>query len=175
LLDHGADFAAFIAAFEPAAGVPYLPDMARLERARLEAFHAADADALSPRDFEPWLAAPEALMRQRVALHPSLRLLPASRCVLDLWRAHVAADPDAIAAARDVAEQARLEDLLVVRPAESVEAFVLPAGAVAALGALARGSTLAQALDVAAADARFELPEVLGVIVRARVASRLLS
>ena len=38
----------FIADFEPARSVPYLADLARLEFARIQAYHAADAEALSP-------------------------------------------------------------------------------------------------------------------------------
>ncbi|OSQ31201.1 DNA-binding domain-containing protein [Thalassospira sp. MCCC 1A03138] len=39
---YGAGFADFIDGFDAAASVPYLSDIARLERARLEALHAAD-------------------------------------------------------------------------------------------------------------------------------------
>src|SRR5262249_3240444 len=41
MLDYGAGFAEFIARFEPAATLPYLPDVARIERAWIEAYHAA--------------------------------------------------------------------------------------------------------------------------------------
>lgn len=41
--DYGKDFAEFIDSFEPAASVPYLADVARLERLRVQAYHAADA------------------------------------------------------------------------------------------------------------------------------------
>ena len=173
LAEHGAGFAAFVEAFEPAAGVPYLADMARLERARLEAFHSADAEALSPRDFEPWLAAPDGLMRQRLAQHPSLRLLPASRCVLALWQAHDANDPDALATTRERAENQVREDLLVVRPEAQVQATVLPAGASLALSRLADGSIIAQALEAAADAPGFSLQAVLAVLVHARVATRI--
>ena len=47
LLDYGAGFPNFIAAFEPATSLPYLPDVARLERAWLEAYHAREAVALT--------------------------------------------------------------------------------------------------------------------------------
>ncbi len=42
LQDYGEPFAAFLAGFEPAQSLPYLPDMARLEWAWHRAFHAAD-------------------------------------------------------------------------------------------------------------------------------------
>ena len=40
---YGDEFAAFIAAFEPAGELAYLADVARLEAARTRAYHAADA------------------------------------------------------------------------------------------------------------------------------------
>lgn len=175
LVEHGAGFAGFVESFEPAAAVPYLADMARLERARLEAFHSADAAALAPGDFEPWLSVPDELMRQRLELHPSLRLLPASRCVLALWRAHGAADAVDLAAARERAEGPDREDLLVLRPVAEVEALVLPAGAALALASLANGSTIAEALDTAADAPGFSLSAVLAVLVHARVATRILA
>ena len=40
LIHYGADFADFIAGFEPAKSVPYLSDVARLDSAHWEAYHA---------------------------------------------------------------------------------------------------------------------------------------
>lgn len=47
---YGAEFPAFIAGFAPAAGLAYLPDVARLERALLNAEQASDDDALQPEE-----------------------------------------------------------------------------------------------------------------------------
>ena len=44
--EYGAGFAGWIVDFEPAAALPYLANMARLEHARVTAFHAADAEPL---------------------------------------------------------------------------------------------------------------------------------
>jgi len=43
LAHYGDGFADWVVQFEPAAAVPCLADMARLERARVRAYHAADA------------------------------------------------------------------------------------------------------------------------------------
>ncbi|WP_417599725.1 DNA-binding domain-containing protein [Pararhodobacter oceanensis] len=48
MIDWGAEFARFIEAFPPAAGLPYLGDVARLEWARGLAYHAADAPVADP-------------------------------------------------------------------------------------------------------------------------------
>ena len=44
--EYGSDLADFIQGFAPAASVPYLADVARLERLRVRAYHAADAQPL---------------------------------------------------------------------------------------------------------------------------------
>ena len=43
LADYGSDFAGFLAAEEATHGLPYLADVARIERAWVEAYHAPDA------------------------------------------------------------------------------------------------------------------------------------
>lgn len=80
LLRWGAGFADFLERFPPLAGYPYLGDVARIEYARGEAFHAADALPLPPATL---LAAdPEAL---RLHLHPSLRLLRLAHPAVTIW------------------------------------------------------------------------------------------
>ena len=51
LATYGDDLPAFIAAFEPARGLPYLADVARLEAARTRSYHAADATPLGAGHF----------------------------------------------------------------------------------------------------------------------------
>src|SRR4029077_20816807 len=46
LFEYGHDFPDFIARYEYAQGMPYLPDTARIERAWLDAYHAADMPPL---------------------------------------------------------------------------------------------------------------------------------
>ena len=46
-MDYGGDFADFVEGFAPAASVPYLAAVARLERARVQAYHAADSQPLT--------------------------------------------------------------------------------------------------------------------------------
>ena len=47
LMHYGDDFPDFIAGFEPAASVPYLADVARVECAWSQAYHAPEASALT--------------------------------------------------------------------------------------------------------------------------------
>src|SRR5690606_26423719 len=48
IFEYGQGFADFVAGFPPARHLRYLPDVIRLERCWLDAFHAADAEPLSP-------------------------------------------------------------------------------------------------------------------------------
>jgi len=73
LHDFGDAFAGFLACFAPAAGLIYLPDVARLEWAWHQAFHAADAPAF---DLARLGAVPaERHETLRFVLHPSACLL----------------------------------------------------------------------------------------------------
>lgn len=63
LAQYGADFPGFIGDFQPAASLPYLADVARLEYAYIQAYHAADAAALPASQFAQTLAQPEVLPR----------------------------------------------------------------------------------------------------------------
>jgi hypothetical protein len=84
----GEGFADWLSGFAPARGLPYLADMARLERARVAAWQAADAPALTADELHPRLADAAALPGARVLLHPSCRVLRSPYDVHALWAAH---------------------------------------------------------------------------------------
>ncbi len=68
MLDYGAGFAGFVDAFEPAAALRYLSDVARLERAWVEAYHAPEAEPLDPTVLAG--IAPDELPHISLLLHP---------------------------------------------------------------------------------------------------------
>lgn len=80
LAEWGAGFAAFLAGFPPLAAYPYLADVARIEFARGQAFHAADAAPVDPARLAA--AAPE---RVRLVLHPSVTLLALAHPAVSIW------------------------------------------------------------------------------------------
>jgi hypothetical protein len=84
IFEYGGSFADFLERFEPLAGYPYLPDVARLERAWLDAFHAADADPLQAGDLgaippDAWLKRPLPHTRQRGSCGAGLPLFQSFR------------------------------------------------------------------------------------------------
>jgi putative oxidoreductase len=72
---YGAGLAEFIESFAPAAVLPYLADVARLEMLRVQAWHAADAAPLGLADFAALLENAPALAATGFDLHPSLAVL----------------------------------------------------------------------------------------------------
>lgn len=120
LAHYGRDFPAFVAAFEPARGLPYLADVARLEVARVSAYHAADAEPVSDELVSLALSSGERMGELRLVLHPSVNSLASSHAVVTLWAAHQV-DGDDIAPV----EVAIPESALILRA--GLEVLVLPA------------------------------------------------
>lgn len=158
LVTYGGGFPEFIAAFAPAADLPYLPDVARLEWLQHEAYHAADAE---PLDAAILAALPaERLADVRFALHPSLRLLSSAFPVIAIWRTNT---HDAEVAAIDLA--AGGEDALILRPRLEVEISKLPQGAHDFIADL-RELALGPAADRAGSRSdRFDLQSALAGLV----------
>jgi hypothetical protein len=139
---YGADFPDFIADFAPLAGLPYLADVARIERAWLEAYHAAEADTLEPAVLAA--VAPARYADLRFIAHPSLRLVCSRHPALTVWRMNVA-DATPVPVDLWVAE-----DALVVRPEAEVQVRAVPPGGGVFLRVLLRGQSLAAAAAAAA-------------------------
>jgi hypothetical protein len=162
---YGDTFADFVAVFPPAAAVPYLADVARLEYARVLAFHAADAVPLPTAELAACLADPEGLPGLRLRLHPSLAVITSRFAVVSLWAAHQGL--------LDIGEvdPAQPECALVLRDELAVEVSALPADAGRFVAALAAGEALGAAVacaaDPAATDepAAFDPAQTLGRLI----------
>lgn len=135
LARYGDGFGDFLSTFPPAAELPYLPDMARLERFMVDAYHAADAvpaDRALLARLDPQQAAELALAR-----HPAARMLRSPWPVLTLWRMNTGHMPLAPLA------EWNGEDVLITRPELDVLLSPLPAGAEDLMAELAAPTTLA--------------------------------
>jgi hypothetical protein len=146
LLEWGDRLPAFIEQFAPAATLPCLADVARLEDAWSQAYHAAEAQPLE-------LAAlatltPSDIAGTRVTLHPSLRLVRSPHPIASIWQAH---QDDR--AGRVSGRDWNAEDVLIVRPAADVAVHRLGGGSAAFVAALSKGATLAVAASCATDEA----------------------
>ncbi len=96
LNEYGGGFAGFLAEFAPAAALPYLADVARLEWAASQAANAPDAPALDPVALARLDAAEQAEASLRP--HPSVRLIALAYPAERIWRAVRERDDAALAA-----------------------------------------------------------------------------
>ncbi|WP_322012221.1 DNA-binding domain-containing protein [Paraburkholderia sp. J12] len=138
MLEYGATFAAFIETFEPARAVPYLADVARLERAWAEAYHAPEGQPIDPAQLVS--IDPQSLPRVCFGLHPSVRIVRSVWPVVQLWAMNIdGGEPRAIDLDGDD------EDALVIRPVAEVEVRVVAAGAATFILGLMAGASVAEA------------------------------
>lgn len=157
LMHYGEGFPAFLARFEPAASLPYLPDLARLELLRRRAFHAADAEPLAPDAFAA--LTPEQLPTLRLRLHPSLAVLASPFAIHALWAAHQGT------LAIETVDPDQPEEVLVLRPAFTVLTLPLPPGGAGFFAALQSGATLGVAALEAGKTPGFDLAACMNVLV----------
>jgi hypothetical protein len=140
--EYGADFAEFLARFAPAASVPYLADVARLEWAVNWAAHAPDAEPLDvARLAESRLDEPARIC---FVPHPSVGLVRTDYPADAIWRAVLDRD-DAALSAIDLAAGPRW--LLVERAATGIEVHRISEPEWRFMAALCAGRPLEVALD----------------------------
>jgi hypothetical protein len=162
VMHYGETFPAFVDNFAPAAAVPYLGDVARIEMARGRAYHAADVEPVDTGAFAA--VPPEQIADVHLEFHPSISVIASPHPIVSIWR--VNHDPDhAVPISPWAAEAA-----LVARPGMEVEVTRLPRGAAAFFDRLRAGGTIAQAAAGTIEEAgTFDLVESLKVLVSARV------
>jgi Putative DNA-binding domain len=145
LFDYGRDFPDFIGNYEHARAMPWLADTARIERAWLHAYHAADAEPLATEALGS--IAPECLADTIFTAHPATRIVRSPFAAVTIF----AANKGEGAAAR--IDASIPEDALITRPDADVVVRRLPeGGAVFLQSLLARrslGEAAASALEAA--------------------------
>ncbi len=162
LLYYGAGFPQFLEGFVPVQELPYLPDVARMERAWVEAYHAQEAEPLSVERLEE--VTQEDLLRLRFRFHPSARLISSAYPALTIWSRTMGEFEDA------EIELAGCdgEDVLIVRPEAYVEVRRLLHGHAFWIRELMLGKTiLAATSDVFVRLPGFDPAAALAVLVEA--------
>jgi hypothetical protein len=162
LLQYGNSFPQFLRKLGNGAATEYVADIAKLETARVRAYHAADAEPVSADAFGsiPAHAVPDLQIR----LHPSVTLLRSRFPFVSAWDAAMQ-DGDA---GRIVW---RPETALISRPDDDVEVRILPPGGFAFLAAIEDGCTVGEAAELAARQGVvFDLAACFATMLRARIA-----
>jgi hypothetical protein len=160
LFEYGRDFPDFIATYEYARSAPWLADVARVERAWLDAYHAADLGTLTP---EALAAFPSDGLADAVFVpHPVTRIVSSGFAAVSIFLASRTEGPVGSIDATTP------EDALITRPGLDVVVRRLPPGGAMFLKRLVSGETLAAAAAAAfEASASFDLSANIAGIVEA--------
>lgn len=158
---YGQGFADFVSDFAPAASVPYLADVARLEMAYVQAYHAADATTLNTSQLQAWLANPSQLESLTLALHPSVHLISSPYAIVSIWAAHQT-EGDPHAWDPDLSQNA-----IIFRTSQSVQVHAITDGVAHFYAVLRESASLLGAADSALGlDPTFDLPGALAMLMR---------
>lgn len=162
MFEYGHGFAAFLERFEPVAELLYLPDVARLERAWLDAFHAGDVDPLDAGALGR--IAPEALGDLTFTVHPATRIVESDFAIVSIFS--MSREDQDISGIKPRQPQSAL----VTRPRDWVEVRSLPPGASSFFKALIAGVPLGDAAGETLAEyPQFDLPAALAAMLEAGI------
>jgi hypothetical protein len=162
LFAYGRDFPAFIEAYEHAQDTPWLADTARIERAWLDAYHAADVPPLSPDVLAG--VPPDGLGDLVFTVHPAACIVRSAYPAVAIFAMNRVEGP--ITPLRSNAA----EDALITRPEMEVAVRLLPPGGAAFLKTLIDGGTLGAAAATAFAETpAFDLPANIAGMMEAGV------
>lgn len=134
LIHYGASLAEFIGAYEAAASLPYLGDVAQFENAWWHAYHAAEAVVfdvqqlvcLSPHEWE----------QLKFQFHPTVQLFKTDHAAVSIWQWHQTKENTAVLCA-DGTEYA-----IISRPEMEVEVRLISAEGFTFLQQLVMGQSL---------------------------------
>ena len=141
LFEYGRDFPAFIEQYECARSMPWLADVARVERAWLDAYHAADAKPLLSETLAS--APPERLGELVFKAHPATRIVRSRFSAVTIFAVNRGAEPIGRI------DASVPEDALITRPDIEIAVRHLPPGGADFLIALMSGRTLGEAAATA--------------------------
>ncbi|MEM9910224.1 MAG: DNA-binding domain-containing protein [Pseudomonadota bacterium] len=157
MMQYGESFAGFLADFPPLAHLPYLSDVARLEQALREAYHAADAAPIEAQELGRVSA--DALAGLRLTLAPSLHVLSSDYPVHAIWAYNMepgSPKPEPVA-----------QSVLITRPEFDPVPTAISAGDAAFIEAIGTGAPLGVAAERGTdIQPDFDLTHALGLLLR---------
>jgi hypothetical protein len=154
---YGDQFPKFLEGIPALRELPFMADVARLELLWLRAYHAADANPLTPEDMAQ--ISPEAAMALSLKAHPATVLLRSDYAIADLFDARSAWPTGQT----DFSEP---QAVLVCRAGFQVQIMNLDAAHAEFFDAMLKGDTLAEALGSAMElDETFDAGAAIGLLI----------
>jgi hypothetical protein len=162
LFEYGRDFPDFIERFQYTQSMPWLADIARLERAWLDTYHAADREALTSQTLT---SIPLDRLADLIFVpHPATRIVRSNFAAVSIFAANRTEAPAA------PIEPTAPEGALITRAGLDVVVQRLPAGGADFLTHLASGEPLGEAASAAfEASASFDLAANIAGMIEAAV------
>lgn len=164
----GADFAEFIAVFEHTATMPWLTHVARIEFARLKAYHAANTIEMNVDALTALVSNPIDLMNTGVFLRADVTVLTSPFAAYSVWAAH-----------QDEGDLTKInigsaESCLVYRNQLDVECVKIGSDQAIFINALANGKTFSEAqIQASLSNSEFQLSQSFLLLIQARALSGL--
>lgn len=157
MMHYGIDFPDFLAGMEQLSHLGYLPDVARLELALRQSYHAADVTPIEPGKLAQ--TAPEIILETSVHLSPATLVLRSDWPVFDLWRFNTQDNaPKPLPGPQDV---------LITRAEFDCMPHLLPDGGADWIQALQAGLTIGQAhQQVLTSHPEFDLGPTLSLLLQ---------
>jgi Putative DNA-binding domain len=157
LIYYGASFGKFVADYEPAKSLPYLPELVQFENTWWHAYHAAEASPLTIAALSE--VAPEEWGNLKFQFHPSVKLFHAKQSAATIWQWHQIANNS-----ERLGERSE-EFVIVSRPHAEVDVRLIAADAFAFLAHLENGLNLETALaETLKSHPNFDLQLMLGAL-----------
>jgi len=158
LMEYGVGFPEFVEKFERASSLPFLADIARIDRAWLDAFHEADAPTLDPAQLAGIGEAE--LLTLRFVAHPATRLVASTYPVVAIWTAGKTGK-----AAAGIDPELK-QSALIARPDINVFVHPLTPDEGVFFSTLIDGAPLREAAEKAIEiNAKFDLAKALGLMI----------
>ena len=163
---YGSEFPNFVASYAPAHALRYLPDIARLEWARVRAANCPDDPGLDLRTLVAFGS--HQLAALTLNLHGAASLICSAFPVGDIWRIHRQTDRDDTVEPLDLTIGS--QSVLVTRPGPlDVAVTLLQRGDTALVSSVARHAAFGDAWRAAElADRDYDLRSRLSVLVQSR-------
>lgn len=156
MMFYGEAFPEFLAGMPQLSHLGYLPDIARLELALRQSYHAADS---TPAPADALAVAPDEVMQATLEFAPSMRVIRSEWPIYSIWRFNTLENAPK--------PQAGAEGVLVTRPEYDPAPHLLPAGGADWIAEMMAGQTIGQAYEnTSATTPEFDLGATLALLLQ---------
>lgn len=152
MMHYGAEFPDFLATVEQLAHLPYLADVARIDVAMRQSYHATDSAGIDPAELQA--LDENALLNTRFGFAPSMFVVRSKWPIGSIWHYTLRRGPK---------PTGNGEDVLILRSEYDPEPVILGAGAADVVIALQSQTPFGSAVETA--DDRFDLAALLNVLL----------